>query len=108
MRFIGADLHKKSITFCVVEKVPDGIRVVGRKRIMCCEVHRIEEFLKSHAPCRLTVEATIGYEWFAGVAEQIAERVVIAHAGSCASSPRALGRQTGSTRTCWRSFSLMT
>lgn len=81
MRFIGADLHKKSITFCVVEKTHDGIRVVGRKRIMCCEVHRIEEFLKSHTPCRLTVEATIGYEWFAGVAEQIAERVVIAHAG---------------------------
>lgn len=81
MRFIGADLHKKSITFCVVEQAADGIRVVARKRIMCSEVHRIEEFLKASAPCQLTVEATIGYEWFAGVAERIAERVVIAHAG---------------------------
>ena len=81
MRFIGADLHKKSITFCVVEKAADGIRVVARKRIMCSEVRRIEEFLKASVPCQLTVEATIGYEWFAGVAERIAERVVIAHAG---------------------------
>jgi len=48
---------------------------------MCCEMHRIEAFLKAHAPYQLTVEATIGYEWFAGLAEQSAERVVLAHAG---------------------------
>ena len=81
MRFIGADLHKKSITFCVVEKESDGVRVVVRKRIMCRDVARIEEFLKAQGRCRLTVEATIGYEWFAGLAEQIVERVAIAHAG---------------------------
>ncbi|MDA1017929.1 MAG: transposase [Planctomycetota bacterium] len=27
-------------------------------------VGRIETFIQSHAPCQLTVEATIGYEWF--------------------------------------------
>lgn len=81
MRYIGADLHKKSITFCVVEKDSDGVRVVARKRIMCRDVGRIKDFLKSQGRCRLTVEATIGYEWFAGLAEQIVERVVIAHAG---------------------------
>ena len=81
MRFIGADLHKKSITFCVVEKHQDTLRVVKRQRLMCCEVHRIEAFLKSQLPYQLTVEATIGYEWFAGLAEQSAERVVLAHAG---------------------------
>jgi len=81
MRFIGADLHKKSITFCVVEKHQDTLRVVKRQRLMCCEVHRIEAFLKSQMPYQLTVEATIGYEWFAGLAELSAERVVLAHAG---------------------------
>lgn len=48
---------------------------------MCRDVARIEEFLKAQGRCLLTVEATIGYEWFAGLAEQIVERVVIAHAG---------------------------
>jgi len=81
MRFIGADLHKKSITFCVVEKRDDTIRVVKRQRLLCCEMHRIEAFLKSQTPYQLTVEATIGYEWFAGLAEQAADRVVLAHAG---------------------------
>ena len=81
MRFSGADLHKKSITFCVVGKSSRGLRVVARKRIARREVDRIRRFLQSHAPCQVTVEATIGYEWSAGVAERIAERVVIAHAG---------------------------
>lgn len=81
MRFIGADLHKKSITFCVVETDGRKISVVDRKRLMCCEVQRIESFLKTHTPYQLTVEATIGYEWFASLAEQSARRVVLAHAG---------------------------
>ena len=42
MRFIGADLHKKSITFCVVETDANRIIVVKRQRIRCCEVDRIE------------------------------------------------------------------
>ena len=81
MRFIGADLHKKSITFCVVETDGHQIRVVQRLRLMCCEIDRIEKFICSHIPCELTVEATIGYEWFATLAAQFAQRVVLAHAG---------------------------
>ena len=81
MRFIGADLHKKSITFCVVEIVSGKTIVHQRTRMMCCEVDRITEFLVLHAPFELVVEATIGYEWFASLAEQTAERVVLAHAG---------------------------
>ena len=39
MRFIGADLHEKSITFCVVEFTAAGeISVVQRHRIPCCDV----------------------------------------------------------------------
>ena len=51
MRFIGADLHKRSITFRVVETDGHQIRVVRR-----------QIFIGSHVLCQLTVEATIGYE----------------------------------------------
>ncbi len=83
MRFIGADLHKKSITFCVVEVVSGKTIVHQRMRIFCCETDRIAEFLASHAPYQLVVEASIGYEWFASLAENTADRVVLAHAGRC-------------------------
>ena len=46
MRFVGADLHKKSITFCVVEKSSRGVQVVARKRIACREVDRVRAFLQ--------------------------------------------------------------
>lgn len=81
MRFIGADLHKKTITFCVVELVQGKTCVRHRQRLGCREVDRLEEFLRAQGPHQLVVEATIGYEWFAGLAEQFAERVVVAHAG---------------------------
>ncbi len=81
MRFIGADLHKKSITFCVVEVVNGKTRVVERKRILCRETSRIEQFLASHGPCQIVVETTIGYEWFAQLCEPRTERLLLAHAG---------------------------
>ena len=80
MKFVGADLHKKSITFCVVELVGRATQVVARKRILCNQVKEIAQFLRSCA-CQVTVEATIGYDWFAALAEKYAQRVVIAHAG---------------------------
>jgi hypothetical protein len=38
MKFVGADLHKKSITFCVVELDGRASKVVERKRILCNQV----------------------------------------------------------------------
>lgn len=81
MRFIGADLHKKSITFCVLELVKGKSVVVQRQRILCNQVARIESFLKSHGKFELVVEATIGFDWFASVAERFASRVLLAHPG---------------------------
>lgn len=81
MKFVGADLHKKSITFCVVEVVDRKTAVHKRQRIYCNEVTRIKRFLDSIGECQVTVEATIGYDWFAALAEGYAKRVVIAHAG---------------------------
>lgn len=81
MKFVGADLHKKSISFCVVQVVDGKIKFVRRQRILCKEVSRIDTFLKSLDAYHVVVEATIGYDWFAALAETSAQRVVIAHAG---------------------------
>lgn len=80
MRFIGADLHKQSITFCVVETADGKTQVVERMRIACRETDRIKKLLAKHSPCQLVVETTIGYEWFAELCEPLVERFALAHA----------------------------
>lgn len=81
MKFVGADLHKKSITFCVVTRTGTKTTVLKSTRILCRELDKIEHFFESLGDFQVTVEATIGYDWFAALAEKFATRVVIAHAG---------------------------
>lgn len=81
MKFVGADLHKKSITFCVVMLIGTKTTVSQSRRILCHEIDKIEQFFKSLGDFQVTVEATLGYDWFAALAEKHAKRVVIAHAG---------------------------
>ena len=81
MYYVGADLHKKSITFCVVKRTETKTTVIQSKRILCREVSKIHAFFASLGSFQVTVEATLGYDWFAALAEQYATRVVIAHAG---------------------------
>lgn len=81
MRFIGADLHKKSITFCVVEVVRRKTIVIENRRVSCRDKASIEALLAKHAPCQVVVETTIGYEWFVQLCEPLAESVLLAHAG---------------------------
>jgi len=81
MKFVGADLHKKTISFCVVEVVDRSTQVIQRVRLRCDEPDAIAKFLRQLGRFQVTVEATIGYDWFAALAEKHAERVVIAHAG---------------------------
>lgn len=81
MKFVGADLHKKSITFCVVELIGKEPRVLQTRRLACCDVRKIQAFLQSLGDFEITVEATIGYDWFAALAEKYSSRVVIAHPG---------------------------
>jgi transposase len=81
MKFVGADLHKKSITFCVVTRTGTKTTMIQSKRILCKELDKITEFFDSLGAFQVTVEATIGYDWFAALAEKYATRVVIAHAG---------------------------
>jgi transposase len=81
MRFIGADLHKKTITFCVVELVQGKTKIVERQRVFCSETRKIQKLISKHAPCQLVVETTIGYEWFAELSEPLVNRLALAHAG---------------------------
>jgi transposase len=41
----------------------------------------LRSFLAKSVPFQITVEATIGYDWFAALAEEYAQRVVLAHPG---------------------------
>jgi transposase len=82
MKFVGADLHKKTITLCVMQKDRVGkLEVVDRKRLPCDAPDQLVRFLLDHTPCELVVEATIGFDWFAALAEAVCQRVVVAHAG---------------------------
>lgn len=78
MNFIGCDLHKKSITFCVVDH---NRKVLGRRRILCDAEDEIVAFFKQWQPCQFVVEATSSYQWFVALVGPLAERTVLAHPG---------------------------
>jgi transposase len=77
-KFIGADLHKKTIVICVVDK---DRRVIETRRFFCAEGRRIRDWFAAQESFELVVEATAAYEWFVQLVEPYAERVVLAHPG---------------------------
>jgi transposase len=79
MNYIGVDLHKHSISVCVVVQDSAGRRVVSRQRFACQDEERIYEYFAQLRPFRVVVEATAAYEWFARLMEPLAERFVLAH-----------------------------
>jgi transposase len=76
MNFIGVDLHKKSITVCVMNA---NRTVLARKTLYCDEVKEIVEFFRQFRPFKVVVEATASYHWFAELVEPLAEKVVLAN-----------------------------
>jgi len=76
MNFIGVDLHKQSISFCVVNQ---NRKVLGRKRLLCRDTERIVAFLEQWDEFEMVVEATASYEWFVRLTEPLAARIVLAH-----------------------------
>ncbi len=58
MNYVGADLHKKTITLCVMDQHRN---VLGRKTLYCVEPYRILEYLESFRPFEIVVEATASY-----------------------------------------------
>lgn len=77
-KFIGADLHKKSITFCVVDH---ALAVVGRRKFLCQDVVAMAAWLRGQGQFQIVVEATASYEWFVQLVEPLAQRVLLAHPG---------------------------
>jgi len=76
MNFVGIDLHKKTISICVVNQERE---ILDRRRFYCSEPERIVAFFESIKPFNVVVEATASYEWLLALLEPLAERVVLAH-----------------------------
>jgi transposase len=76
MNYVGVDLHKKSITVCVVD---EKIAVKARKTLSCCEPEKIVEFFRSLKPFKVAVEATASYQWFVDLIQPLAEKVELAN-----------------------------
>jgi transposase len=74
MNYIGVDLHKKSITVCVMDQ---NRKVLARKTIDCKETNEIVEFFRKFRPFQVVVEATASYPWFVELVEPLADRVVL-------------------------------
>ena len=79
MRFVGVDLHKQSISLCVMSQAASGRKVVDRKRFACEDEASIAAYFASLGSHQVVVEATASYEWFVQLVEPTADRVVLAH-----------------------------
>lgn len=79
MNFIGADLHKKTISLCVVMIVDGKRQVTARRRFECANTAGIREFFEQQGAFQVVVEATSSYEWFLLLVEDLADRCVLAH-----------------------------
>jgi transposase len=78
MNYVGVDLHKQTISVCVVSQARE---IRETRRFRCQEESRIEDYFQHLAPFEVTVEATASYEWFVKLVEPYARRVVLAHPG---------------------------
>ena len=78
MNFIGIDLHKKTISVCVVNQER---KVLKRRTLCCAEPERIVAFFREWGEFRAVVEATASYEWLWQLREPLAQGRVLAHPG---------------------------
>jgi transposase len=76
MKFVGIDLHKKSISLCVRDA---SGRIVTRRRFHTQDVDRISGFFGSLDEFAFCVEATSAYEWLVQLLEPMARQWVLVH-----------------------------
>jgi transposase len=76
MHYIGVDLHKNSITVCVMN---EERTILARKTLYCSQPDEILKFFRQWRPFKVVIEATAGYFWFVELIEALAERVVLAN-----------------------------
>jgi len=79
MRYVGVDLHKKTISLCVVAVVRGERTVVQRRGLRCEDTAAIRDFFAQLGAFRAAVEATAHYEWLLLLIEDLADRVVLVH-----------------------------
>jgi transposase len=78
MKSVGIDLHKKTITLCVVDH--QGA-ILTTRTMACAEPQKIAAFFAALGDFQAVVEATAGYEWLFQLLEPTARRLVLAHPG---------------------------
>lgn len=79
MKYVGIDLHKKTISGCVVIKMRGQRKVLARQRLECQDELGIKTYFSGLGKFEVVVEATASYEWFVKLVEPLAHRVVLAH-----------------------------
>lgn len=78
MNSVGIDLHKKTITVCVIGQ--DG-SIRTTRTFACADPQKIAAFFAALGPFQAVVEATAGYHWLFELLEPLAQRLVLAHPG---------------------------
>ena len=76
MNYVGIDLHKKTISICVVNQERQKI---DYKRFACSAPQTIVDYFRRLGRFHAVVEATASYEWLVRLLEPLAERIVLAH-----------------------------
>jgi len=76
MKFIGVDLHKQTISVCVVDQ---SRKVLERRSLRCDQPVTIKAWFQAQQSFRAVVEATASYEWFVRLIEPLADKVTLAH-----------------------------
>lgn len=76
MHSIGIDLHKRSLTVCVIDK---NTGETYTSRFLCQDKERILAFFEKQRPFEAVIEATATYEWLWILLEPVAKRLVLAH-----------------------------
>ena len=76
MKFAGCDLHKQTISICIVNQSRE---VIERRRFACADEKQLRQFFANLGKFEAVVEATASYEWFVRLIEPLARRMVLAH-----------------------------
>ena len=76
VNYVGIDLHKKTISICVVNQERQKI---DYKRFACSAPQTIVDYFRRLGRFHAVVEATASYEWLVRLLEPLAERIVLAH-----------------------------
>ncbi len=78
MRSIGIDLHKRSLTVCVIDK---NTGETFLRSFSCQDENKVRDFFKGQKPFEAVIEASASYDWLWELLDPHAERLVLAHPG---------------------------